>query len=416
MAADIKNTLIRLLRWSEHYTKTDMVYLVQGGTWMALGTGVTWVCAFATMYAFANWLPKETYGTYQYVLSFMSVLGVLALSGMDTAIARATAQGKDGSLFEALRAKVQWGLIGGAVAMLGGIYYLIQGNEMLGYAFIIIGIFIPFWGAPGIYISYAQGKKRFDITNIYDVGAQLLAAISIVATLQLTDNLLAILLAYLTSWTVARVIFFRLIIKKLPPNNERDPTTISYGKHLTVMSAFNSISVNIDTLLLWQVAGPAAVASYMFARAIPQRTNTLTKAISRLAFPKMATNSMGTMQDTLLYKVVLLCGAATVAAIVYAALAPYLFQLFFPKYIEAVPLTQILALLIALQPLGLFLNPLTSHAKQKLLYIYNFGLPIFRVIVFLLVVPSFGLMGAVIGLVIIKVFDGLFLTWLFYRA
>ena len=125
---------------------------------------------------------------------------------------------------------------------------------------------------------------------------------------------------------------------------------------------------------------------------------------------------MRTIQNTLLYKVLLLCAPAALAAGAYAVVAPYIFYFFFPQYIEAVPLTQLLSLLIVLQPLGLFLNALTSHAKQKLLYTYSFILPIFRIAVFLLLIPYFGVLGAVVGLVLIKAFDGLFLAWLFYQA
>ncbi|MEK7499059.1 MAG: hypothetical protein AAB649_00445, partial [Patescibacteria group bacterium] len=209
---------------------------------------------------------------------------------------------------------------------------------------------------------------------------------------------------------------FYITVKKLPPNKERDPNTISYGKHLTVMSVMSKISVNVDTILLWHIVGPVAVASYVFAQSIPLRMAGLTKMVDRLAFPKMATQDMGIIQKTLLRKVLLTCVMATLVAIAYIFAAPYLFQLFFPKYMDVIPLTQLLSLLIVLQPLGLFLGPLTSHAKQKLLYLYSFVTPTFRIAIFFLLIPSFGVLGAVIGLILVKAFDGGLLMTLFYRA
>ena len=148
----------------------------------------------------------------------------------------------------------------------------------------------------------------------------------------------------------------------------------------------------------------------------PLRVAGLAKVADRLAFPKMATQDMATIQKTLLHKILLLCGVAALMAIAYIIAAPYLFHLFFPKYIDVIPLTQLLSSLIVLQPLGLFLNPLTSHAKKKLLYLYNFGVPIFRTAIFLLLIPYFGLLGAVVGLILVKAFDGGLMTVLFYRA
>lgn len=411
-----KSKVYKILRWSERYTKTDMLYLAKGGSWFGLGTGLSWVISFGTALAFANLISKETFGAYQYVLSVMGIFSIMTLPGMGTAISRAAAHGKDGSLFEALKTKIKWGLLGGLGAISLGTYYFFKDNSLLGWAFAVTGILIPFWDAPGIYINYAQGKRRFDISSVYDVSAQLLAAIAVITALYFSKNLIVILISYLLGWGLGRTLLFYITIKKLPPNNEHGVDVISYGKHLTVMSVLNKISVNLDTILLWHLVGPAQIAAYVFAQSLPLRVAGLTKVADRLAFPKMATQDMAIIQKTLLRKVLLMCALASLVAIAYVVAAPYLFKFFFPKYLEAVPLTQLLSLLIVLQPLGLFLNPLTAHARKKLLYLYNFSVPVFRTIIFLILIPSFGVTGAVIGLLLVKAFDGGFLTFLFYRA
>ena len=108
----LKSKAHNILRWSEKYTKTDMVYLAKGGSWFALGTALSWLISFGTALAFANLIPKETFGAYQYVLSIVGIFGIMTLTGMNTAISRAAARGKDGSLFEALKEKIRWGLLG----------------------------------------------------------------------------------------------------------------------------------------------------------------------------------------------------------------------------------------------------------------------------------------------------------------
>jgi len=412
----LKGRIYRLLKWSEKYTKTDMLYLAKGTSWLGIGTGFSWTISLATMWAFANLIPKETYGAYQYILSIVDILAIFNLSGMDTAIARSVAQGRDQTLIHGIKEKIKWGFLGSTGLIIVGIYYLIKDNNVLGFSFIIASIFLPFWETLGVYINYLQGKKRFDLSSSYDVGAQFISAVIVIAALYFNKNLLVILTAYLIGWSMSRAFFFYLTLRRLPPNKASDPGAISYGKHLTAMSVFNSFSTSIDNVLLWHTAGPAPVAVYTFAKSIPFRLAGVTKIVNRLAFPKMATQEMGIIQKTLIPKVGLLTIVAGVIAIMYAVAAPFIFKLFFPQYLEAIPFTQLLSLLVVLQPIGILLNPLTAHAKKNLLYTYNLGMPVLRIVAFVSLIPLWGILGAAIALIIIKILEGFLLFWLFYRA
>ena len=78
----IKIKAYNLLRWSEKWTKTDMIYLARGGFWLTLGQVISSLSAFLLAIAFANLLPKETYGEYKYILSIASILAIPTLTGM----------------------------------------------------------------------------------------------------------------------------------------------------------------------------------------------------------------------------------------------------------------------------------------------------------------------------------------------
>ncbi len=392
-----------------------MVYLAHGAAWSLFGTALSWTIALATTLAFANLISKETYGTYQYVLSIADLFGIFVLVGVDAALARSVARGKEGSLYDALKTKIRWGLVGGAGSVLLGIYYFVAGNTMLGSAFLLTGALIPFWEAPGLYITYLQGKKKFAFNNLYDVGAQFFAALAIIPALYFSKDLLVILAAYLVSWGVARCFFFYLTIKQFPPNAETDPEMVPYGKHLTAMTAMTTISSQADTVILWQLLGPAAIAVYVFAQALPVRAASIIKIVNRVAFPKMATQEHETLQKTLLPKVLILCFFAALVALAYAACAPFLFSLFFPKYLDAVPYTQLASLLIVFQPFSLITSSLTAQSKQKTLYIYNVIIPILRISLFLVLIPPFHLLGAVGSLVAVKVLESALLVYLFRR-
>ena len=50
----MKESLIRLLRWSERYTQTDMVYLTTNSAWVLLGQVATSLTAFIVLVALVN--------------------------------------------------------------------------------------------------------------------------------------------------------------------------------------------------------------------------------------------------------------------------------------------------------------------------------------------------------------------------
>lgn len=414
--SDTKSRLITFLRWSEKYTKTDMVYLAQGGSWTIIGSVISLGISAITFLAFANWFSKENYGIYQYILTVADIFGIFALSGINTAIARSTARGKEGSIMEGFFTKIRWGFIGGVGSIALGTYYLAQANSALGWGFIIAGIFIPFWEAPGIYANYLQGKKRFDITTISDIVIQLCVALVLVPALFFTDNVLIILFLYLSTLGLVQGGVLLFSLWKLPPNKEHDSEMIPYGKHLSLMSVITTVASSTDTILVWHLLGPSSVAIYILAQSIPARANGFLKIINRLAFPKMAKQEPEHLRQTLMRKVWLLVSVSTLCALAYVLVTPYIFHWFLPKYIDSIPYTMLAAALIALQPFSLISSSFAAQAKKRSLYIWSIGTPLTRIALFLILIPLWGIWGAMGGLVAAKALESLLLTILFYRS
>jgi O-antigen/teichoic acid export membrane protein len=413
--SSLRNKIYLLLRKSEKFFKTDMLYLAKGGFWMTAGTAISWPISLVMSVAFANLLSKDSYGTYQYVLGIVSIFGIMNLSGINTSITRSVARGAEGSLFDALRTKIRFGMLGGLGSGILGAYYFFQGNTLLGSAFLICSVFIPFWDNFGIYVSYLYGKKRFDLMNMYEVLAQFVSSLSLIITLFLTHDVLVLIFVYFVVFTVVRGSLFSYMVKKYPPNSTKDPNVISYGKHLSLMVAVSNISSNLDKVLLFHFLGPISVAEYTFAQAVPMKVNGFLRIVSRLAFPKMATANKDALEKTLMRKILLLVIPSAAVAFLFIAAAPYIFAIFFPKYMEAVIWSQIVALTLLLQPFALITTFLSAQEQKKSLYIYNFGMPIIRAVTFFTLIPTLHLFGAILSLVAIKTADTIFQLVLFYR-
>lgn len=413
MLTTIRDRVYRLLRWSEKYTKTDMVYIAQGGFWLTWGTVITSFLSLAIMYLFANFLPKEAYGTYQYFLSALSIAAIATLAGMGVSATRSIARGFDGTLIDTLKTKFKWGLFGTLGAALVSIYYFIQDNSILGYGFLIVAITTPLWGTVGIYTSYLQGKSQFRLMSIYDVFIKSFELIILGATLLITNNPVWALLAYLASSLLTRGYYLFKTVRAIPPSAPKDSGALRYGWHITGMSAFETVVANADKLLLWHILGPVSVASYIFSTAIPIKLADTLRIINRLAFPKFAQATLEDSKLTLLPKIIKLSVTSIILVGAYIISAPWIFQTFFSSYVDVVLFTQIAALIILFQPFNLIATYLSAKAHTKKLYVYRTISPLVRLVLMATLISLFHLMGAIAALIISRVFDVLLLLGLY---
>lgn len=414
--AHTKQRLYTLLRWSEKYTKTDMVYLSSGTAWSIFGTVVSSIIGLATSVAFANLLPKENYGTYQYVLSTVGLVGIFGLSGIKTAISYASAHGNDSSIFDIIRAKIRWSFISSSISLCVAVYYLAQGNTLLAAAFLIVACFLPWWDVYGNYVAYLQGKKQFGMMMTYEAATTVINALAIIGVVFVTKNILVLLAMYFASWTFARLYFYKRTLAKAPPRPERDASALLYGKHLSLMNIISTIAANIDKILIWNFLGAAEVAIYTFSLAVPLRASSAFAGFNRLYFPKVAEQNFETVRGTLFRKIFFMSILTVSASLAYILIAPYLFKIFFPAYIESVSYTYIAALLIATQPFSLISTALSAHAKKQELYLYSILPPLFQIGLLIALIPRFHIYGAVSALVLTQVLESVLLIVLLLRA
>lgn len=393
----ITEQLHRLLRWTEKYTKTDMVYLAHGSFWLILKRFVAGGIAISLALAFANLLDPTTYGEYKYVFSIFALLAIPTLLGMGDATTKSVAQGFEGTVIPALRTKILWGTIGSALSAGIAIYYYLMGNTTLAGAFFIITIFLPFVDTLGIFNSILTGKRLFKISILYETASQGISALVITATLFFTNNLLIILASYFCIYTLSRFIIFKVIMRLHKKNDAVDTTAIPYGKHLSAMRIIGTISESLDSILIWQFVGPAPLAVYAFAKAIPTQIRETLTSIPKIAFPKFAQRDFSEIRKTLLRRMFLIFLVVLVIIVIYIILAPYIFRILFPQYTESVFYSQLFALTLLFFPQKFIGMAFQAHAHKKALYISSTVAPISKIIFSIIFVPTFGILGAVMA-------------------
>ena len=398
MVEKLKNKIIFLLHWSERYTKTDMVYLFKGGFWLTLGQIFSSIAAFAVSVAFANFFPKEIFGVYKYILSIFGILAIFSLHGLSSALTKAFSKGFSGSYLEVFYYRIRWALLGSLVAIITSGYYFLQGNTVLGFSFIIVAAALPFFDSLSIYNSYLHSKKRFKEFSYINAINQIIPAIGLIITIIFFKNVWLILGVYFSFHIILRFIFFKKFNKETTIKEKTPKEVFSYGKHLSLMGVLGTLSAHIDKVLVFQLLGGTELALYTIAIAPIDQIKGFFKNISFLAWPKFAEQSFENIREVLFGKLKKFFVFLTVVITIYILLAPFFFNLFFPTYTQSIIYSQVLAISVIFAILGTIPYAfLESHGSKKSLYTYNIIGNIFSIATLLILIPFYGLWGAIIA-------------------
>jgi O-antigen/teichoic acid export membrane protein len=140
------------------------------------------------------------------------------------------------------------------------------------------------------------------------------------------------------------------------------------------------------------------------------------KFIPSSALPKFAEKSEEEIRATIAPKLLMLTAAGLIAALGYILLAPLFFRIFFPEYMEAVPYSQLYAVMMLGLAGNVAISALIGQGKKLDLYLLNIITPIAQILLQLFGVIWFGLTGLVITKAIAVLLSGLVATALLLRA
>ena len=315
-------------------------------------------------------------------------------------MAQAVSKGFEGSIFPALRARIRWGYIGALGSCIIAAYYFVQENFLLGTMFLVVAPFIPFFDSLTLYQSYLQGKKQFDFFSTSLAVTQFIAVGIVVLTLFFTNNIIYILFAYLASWTLLRLFFLWSSLKRFPPNNKNDLGVVPLGIQSSVVATIATGISSIDQILIFHFIGAAGVAIFAFALAPITQLNGIFRNIPILAMPKLAERSTSSIQVLLKKRLFALAVAGAIGAIIYIFAAEYMYEIFFPQYVESAYYSKILALILIVSTpntmIGAVVSSRISETPKRLFYLWN--IPGFVATLFIiLTIQRLGVLSVVVG-------------------
>ena len=410
-----KSRLISLLRWSERYTKTDMVYLASGG-FLSLVSQVTALCgALALAVMVSHYVPKTSYGEYKYVLSIIALLSSFSLNGIGAAVLQSAAQGFDNALHKGFWANLRWSFVVFTGALVMALYYFSAGNITLAAGILIGGSLSPFLASASLFSPFLAGKKDFVHQTLFSIGDNLIPIGLMIGTVMLTGNPLILIVVYFIANTLAALFFYRRTkIMYAQSVQKHDKTMLRYSKHLSTMGILGGIAENIDQILLFHFVGGAQLAIYNFAIAIPNQMRTPIKNIDAMLQARFVNRTAEEIKDSMWNKIFWYFISVIALAAAYFFIAPYIFKFLFPQYLDAVRYSQIYVLWI----IALAFDPVNSYISSRknveALYASTITYSLSKIALLFVGALFWGLMGVIVARIATH-FIAVVLNYVLYR-
>jgi O-antigen/teichoic acid export membrane protein len=409
---NMRNKAYQLLRKSESIFKLDMIYIAKGGLWTTLSFSTGLIGSLATMVAFGNLLPRETYGIYTYLISLGGSLAFLTLTGTGPAVTRAVARGIESVVPEALRLQLRYNLLAIATVTAAASYYLFKGNVTFSVALFLLAIAYPVAETFHLYANILTGRKRFDLLAKVTTLITLTGALTMVVTLLLTDNVLTIIGVFAFMSLVPKIFVYRWVtrnLKKQEPNPEDLREMRRTAFHITGAGIIGTIASYIDKIILFQIAGPISLAIYGFAIAGPERLKSLVKNWLSIALPRLTESTLREIRRVFYKRVFLSVLIGAVLAGLYVFLAPQLFRWFLPKYSDSVLYSQIYSLVLLVTPPAIYIaNIFSAQNMLRAIYAQNLGNHLVRIVLFVMGAWLWQIWGLIAASIISSVINSIY--------
>jgi len=277
----------------------------------------------------------------------------------------------------------------------------------------MISFFVPILETFAIYTGYLQGLKNFKLQAfLYSLQRIIVVLITIIAIL-FSGNLFIVMLTYLITTSLMQWLGYFITLTKYPPNLNIDSEAISFGKYLSLIGLARIGAQGLDKIALWYFAGSVQVAMYVISIALPGEIVSAFGQINNVAFTKMAEKEHFNLRLSLLKKYFTFFLLLIPIVIIYILAVPLVFKLMFPQYLDSVFFTQIASLLILFVPNGLLNHYLIITNHKRGLYTINFSEPLITLLLYALLIPFLGVIGAIFTLILKNVINTIILLYFF---
>ena len=395
-----------------------MVHFFSANVWLNISRAISVGTGMLLTVAFANLLTPEAFGTYKYVIASAGFIATFSLNGLGTSILRAVAQGKYHVIPTVVRTAILWSIPASMAALAASAWYFGNGNNTLGFAFLFIALTNSLTNGIGTTKGVWLAAGDYRMATFVGLPKILVPFAVTFCTILLTQNVVWILLAYFGSHLSMSWVGYRFMLWWFGVRDSQEdvPEVVRFGKQMTFLGFFQLASTQIDQLLLWHFTTPATLAIYALALSPVNEAQNLLNNFLTVMFRKIAAKDRDLVHKMLPFRMRQMFLAALGLTVVYVLTVPLLFTYLFPKYMVSIAVSQVLALTLLLQPKGIIDAFFTAHGeianRSRIILtsqIIRFGL-------FITLIPTFGLWGAVCATILSELCAGAIYLFIYLRA
>lgn len=414
---DIKLRIKDILFKLQKRLHIDTLYLARGGFWISSSFILTSILSLVQVVIFANFLPKESYGVYKYILSLASIFSFLTLTGMNEAVTQAAARsGSTGILKHAVKTQLKWNFLFTIVMTgLAGYYFLNQ-NILFAKSLFVLGLAFPLNTTFNTYGAFLVGRKDFRRASIYGTITPAVQLIALAIGALITQDIFTLVIIYAIASFLPNLIFCLQTIKLYGPESisqKEEGELILYSKHLSFMHILSSIAQYVDKLVIFHYIGAIQLAVYSLALAIPERARGFIKNLSMMMTPKLSEKTVKDIHKSFYKRIFqgMLIGAVMSAG--YILLAPFFYRIFLPAYLEAIAYSQIFSLtLIFVLPSNYLGNIFNAHKMLRPMYFSSLTASILKILLYIVLGKLFGIWGVIASLLIVYIVNTIYNCYL----
>lgn len=353
---------------------------------------------FALSVALIRLLGRESYGKYGYVLSWLAVASIATLPGLDTAVNAAAARGYDGTLIEAVRVKRRWSFLGSAVLLGVAAWRWLAGDHQVAGCLLIGALFLNGYFL-SIYDKYLQGKQAFRRVFSLRLVTNLVVVASTVVVAVVSRDLVAAMTALLGTTALVNGYFTSRSLQEAKGAGVEDQA-VAFGKAVTWVSLIAVISANLDRFMIQGYLGYQDLAVYMVATVLPTQMRRAYGIIFSLIFPRVAQRTFADALAMLRRRWPVMVGSLVIPAGVAAAVMPWLIPFVYgAEYRGAVWYAELYLLVPLLVTLySVFTKVLLpAHRRDREIIKLSVCEAVSDFVGFSLLIPSLGLLGAILA-------------------
>ncbi|MDP8257637.1 MAG: oligosaccharide flippase family protein [Candidatus Alcyoniella australis] len=345
---------------------------------------------------FANFVPKETYGLYGWVQAVCSLLVIFTLPGFPAAMVRSVARGYEGDYARGQRIRVLFGLIGSSVLIAMAVGYWASGFEQRACGLLLASALFPLVFPLADARSWLEGRQRFGWFAVAQVGSVALASAATIAAIFISGNFLVILAANFAGRAASNLIVTFASLGR-SANRETSEEFIPFGRNLTLSQIPGVLAYSFDRVYIGSVIDMVVMANYHLAFTVADPVRILGTLVNKLAYPRLVNRSGPELVSKVRRRVWLLIPGLALVGLAYGLLMNLAVPLFFSKYVDALPLINLMIVSSLIGVLTIYFETffLSQDRLHKMYYTVSVGRPLLIIALTPPLIYLYGAIGAV---------------------